>query len=174
MRSEFAAAINQICSERGIEPVVVLDSIKTALLAAYKKDYGTSEELDVLLDPETGEARIIEDGKDVTPPGFGRIAAQTAKQVILQKIREAEKDAIIGEYQDKIGNLVNGMVVRFDGRPYGILVDEVRELVDLEDGPDADPRVPLPSCAAGWGLRGGEMLPILDLARAITGGGRTA
>ena len=67
------------------------------------------------------------------------------------------------------------LVVRLDGRPYGILVDEVRELVDLEDGPDADPRVPLPPCAAGWGLRGGEMLPILDLARAIAGsGGRSA
>jgi chemotaxis signal transduction protein len=67
------------------------------------------------------------------------------------------------------------LVVRLEGRPYGILVDEVRELVDLEVGRDTDARKPLPSCAAGWGLRGEEMLPILDLARAMeSGGGRPA
>ena len=67
------------------------------------------------------------------------------------------------------------LVVRLEGRPYGILVDEVRELVDLEDGRDTDARKPLPSCAAGWALRGEETLPILDLARAMQGGsGRQA
>src|SRR3990167_6771766 len=94
-RTEFAAAINQICSERGIEPEAVLDTIKAAILAAYRKDFGLEEEIDytVELDPDTGAAKILKEGKqDVTPPGFGRIAAQTAKQVILQRIREAEKD----------------------------------------------------------------------------------
>jgi chemotaxis signal transduction protein len=63
------------------------------------------------------------------------------------------------------------LVVRLGGRPYGILVDEVRELVDLEEGRDTDARKPLPACAAGWGLRGEEMLPILDLARAMEASG---
>jgi chemotaxis signal transduction protein len=82
---------------------------------------------------------------------------------------ERPSEGVVGDKKRRI------LVVRLDGRPYGILVDEVRELVDLEDGPDADPGMPLPSCAAGWGLRGGEMLPILDLARAIAGsGGRSA
>ena len=54
-------------------------------------------------------------GKDVTPPGFGRIAAQTAKQVILQKIREKEKEAVITDYKAKIGTITNGMVLRFAG-----------------------------------------------------------
>ena len=62
------------------------------------------------------------------------------------------------------------LVVRLDGRPYGILVDEVRELVDLEEGRDADARAPLPSSAAGFAFRGDEMLPILDLARAMGSG----
>jgi N utilization substance protein A len=52
--------------------------------------------------------------KDVTPPGFGRIAAQTAKQVIHQKIREAEKGAIMGEYTERVGSLVSGIVLRFE------------------------------------------------------------
>jgi len=124
-RTEFTAALNQICAERGISPEAVMETIEAALVAAYRKDFGEEEgiEYSAILDEVTGSATIYrfttdkpDDKKDVTPPGFGRIAAQTAKQVILQKIREAEKDAIIGEYQDKIGNLVNGMVLRFDGQ----------------------------------------------------------
>jgi N utilization substance protein A len=120
-RTEFAAALNQICAERGIEPEVVLETIKAAILAAYRKDFGLEEEIeyDVEIDPATGAASIFKKVKkkkeDVTPPGFGRIAAQTAKQVILQRVREAEKDAIITEYSEKIDTIVNGMVLRFDG-----------------------------------------------------------
>ena len=118
-RTEFAAAINQICSERGIEPTVVLDTIKAAILAAYRKDFGLDEEIEYIveLDPDTGAARILQGDtkEDVTPPGFGRIAAQTAKQVILQRIREAEKDAIIADYSGRGGTITNGMVLRLEG-----------------------------------------------------------
>jgi N utilization substance protein A len=123
-RTEFASALNQVCLERGVEPEVVLETIKAAILAAYRKDYGLKEDFEyaVELDANTGEAKIYlwKEGKkkakkEVTPPGFGRIAAQTAKQVILQKIREAEKSAVIAEYSEKVGTLVNGMVLRFDG-----------------------------------------------------------
>jgi len=125
-RTEFASALNQICSERGIEPEVVIATIEAAILAAYRKDIGQLDpdyEYQVQVDSLTGAAKVFrypqdkEDKKEeVTPPGFGRIAAQTAKQVILQKIREAEKEAIIEDYQGKIGNLVSGMVLRWDGR----------------------------------------------------------
>lgn len=117
IRSEFSLALNQVATERGIDPTVVIDTIKAAILAAYRKDYGTKdlEELDVLINPDTGEAKIMKEEKDITPPGFGRIAAQTAKQVILQRIREAEKKAIISDYSTRVGNIVNGMVLRFDG-----------------------------------------------------------
>lgn len=120
-RTEFSAALNQICAERGIEPEVVLETIKAAILAAYRKDFGLEEEIEyeVEIDPTTGAARIFKEVKgkkeDVTPPGFGRIAAQTAKQVILQRVREAEKDAIVAEYSQKLDTIVNGMVLRFDG-----------------------------------------------------------
>ncbi len=117
VRSEFSLALNQVATERGIDPGVVIDSIKAAILAAYRKDYGGAEleELQVELNPDTGEAKIFKDKKDITPPGFGRIAAQTAKQVILQRIREAEKQAILTDYSAKVGSLVSGMVLRFDG-----------------------------------------------------------
>lgn len=118
-RSEFTLALNQVASERGVDPQVVLDTIKNAILAAFKKDHPIPEEEEeqyaVELDPKSGETHIMHEKKDITPPGFGRIAAQTAKQVLLQKIREKEKDAIIEEYSRRIGTIVSGHVLRFQG-----------------------------------------------------------
>lgn len=116
-RSEFTLALNQVAAERGIDPTVVLETVSQAILAAYRKDHPGIEvgEYDVKLNPQNGEAQIFHKEVDVTPPGFGRIAAQTAKQVILQKIREAEKSAIISDFSERLGGIVNGMVLRFDG-----------------------------------------------------------
>lgn len=122
-RSEFTLALNQVANERGLDKNVVLDSIKAAILAAYRKDH-SAEEVETLVvevDSDTGEAKILKEGKNITPAGFGRIAAQTAKQVILQKIREAEKDAILSDYSTRIGTITSGMVLRFDGP--NIIVD---------------------------------------------------
>ena len=117
VRSEFSLALNQVASERGIDPSVVLETIKAAILAAYRKDYGVAETetLAVEVNSDNGAIKIVKDGKDITPPGFGRIAAQTAKQVLLQRNREAEKQAVLADYQTKIGSIVSGMVLRFDG-----------------------------------------------------------
>ncbi|MBI2268009.1 MAG: transcription termination/antitermination protein NusA [Candidatus Blackburnbacteria bacterium] len=125
-RTEFSSALNAIANESGLNPAIVLDTIKQAIQAAFRRDarergeeIEEEREFDVELDPESGEARVFEmvesKKKDVTPPGFGRIAVQTAKQVILQKIREAEKDAILAQYEKRIGSLISGTVLRFDG-----------------------------------------------------------
>ena len=116
LRTEFAAALNQAAAERGVEPSEVIEIMKEAIKAAYKKDYGSeTDELDIELDSDQGGVKVFKDGKDVTPEGFGRIAAQTAKQVLLQRIREAEKGAILTEYERKVGTIVNGMVQRLEG-----------------------------------------------------------
>lgn len=131
-RTEFATALAQIAAEKGLDRQVVLETIKTAILAAYRRDarergikIGEDQEFEVEMDAETGEAKVLALKKDkkenVTPPGFGRIAAQTAKQVLRQKIREAEKSAILAEYSKRIGTLVSGMILRFDGP--NIIVD---------------------------------------------------
>jgi len=123
-RTEFSSALNQICAERGIELEAVLSSIQAAILAAFKKDFGFEEgfEYESELDQVTGASKIfrypegkVKERKEIKPPGFGRIAAQTAKQVILQNIREAEKTAIIDEYKARIDTLVKGRILRFDG-----------------------------------------------------------
>lgn len=136
-RTEFSQALKAIAQERNLDLNVILEALHQALAAAYKRDAREmgvdvdALEVEAVLDPVTGEAKIyawpvIPEGeepdpdakvekKDVTPPGFGRIAAQTAKQVIHQKIREAEKGAVMVEFGDRVGNLVSGVVLRFDG-----------------------------------------------------------
>jgi N utilization substance protein A len=127
-RTEFAQALRAIASERKLDADIILETIKQAIVAAYKRDakeQGSETEgleFEVILDPKSGEAKIYAwpeekpgEKKEVTPPGFGRIAAQTAKQVIHQKIREAEKDAVMGEFSGRVGSLISGMILRFDG-----------------------------------------------------------
>ncbi len=117
IRSEFALALNQVATERGISPDDVIASIEAAILAAYKKEYPEKfdEKIQAKVNKETGETKIFKDDQDITPPGFGRIAAQTAKQVILQKIREVEKKTVISHYQSQIGSIVRGRIIRYDG-----------------------------------------------------------
>ncbi len=114
--SEFRAAINQVATERGISPLDVLDSVRVALAKAYVKDFGGEiEQIRVDLDEETGESRIYDlDGKDITPSGFGRIAASAAKQVIIQKIRETEKAAIFEELKVKIKKIISGTIFKVE------------------------------------------------------------
>ena len=124
-KTEFASAVAQIAGERGINLEKVIAAVEEAILAAYKRDcrehnleIDETAEYSVKLNPESGETKIFlaEDGKtkDVTPPGFGRIAAQTAKMLIVQKIREAEKEAIISQFRDRVGTLVTGVILRVE------------------------------------------------------------
>ena len=138
--TEFSAALRQVATERGIPEESILESIKVAIGSAYRRDYGTEADvLEVFLDPETGSTKIVnEEGKDVTPPGFGRIAAQTAKQVILQKIRETEKEVVMDEYKGKVGEIVTGTIFRVEnnvvvldlGKAQGILPQTEQSPVD--------------------------------------------
>jgi N utilization substance protein A len=117
VKSEFSLALNQVATERGISPDDVIASIEAAIVAAYKREYPDKIEAEIIakVSKDTGESKIFEDKKDITPPGFGRIAAQTAKQVILQKIREIEKKTVITHYKSQIGALVKGRIIRYDG-----------------------------------------------------------
>lgn len=142
-RTEFASALNQVCAERGIEPETVIATIQEAVLAAYKRDFGFEEEVEYQaeVDPETGATRLFswQEGKkkstrkDITPPGFGRVAATVARQVLLQKIREAEKSAVLDEYSKRVGTLVNGMVLRFDGPNVIVDIGKVEAVMPVSE-----------------------------------------
>lgn len=123
IKNEFALALNQVAQERGIQPDEVIVSIEAAIVAAYRKEYPQHEEkeLTARVNHDTGEAHLYEGEADITPPGFGRIAAQTARNVIVQKIREAERRTAVGHYQEQLGSLIKGRIIRVDG--YNAYVD---------------------------------------------------
>ncbi|MFW6143331.1 MAG: transcription termination factor NusA [Patescibacteria group bacterium] len=116
VQTEFSAALNQVCSERGLEKEKVVGAIKEALLAAFRKDHPGEDmdEVTIDLDSESGGVRVLRGKEDITPAGFGRIAAQTAKQVITQRLREDEKDALVSEFKQKIGTIAQGHIFRLE------------------------------------------------------------
>ncbi|MGH9064812.1 MAG: transcription termination factor NusA [Acidimicrobiales bacterium] len=123
---EFLEALQQIAKEKGISVDTLLKALANALVAAYKRLPTAAEEAVVTVDPDSGEIRVYgqeldEDGNvvrewDDTPDDFGRIAAQTAKQVILQRIREAERDLKYEEYAGREGDIVTGIIQQSDNR----------------------------------------------------------
>ncbi len=125
MDSELIQALKRIEMEKGLSMDTVLDALSEALLSAYVKNYGVEVEARVDIDSETGKMKVIElrenesgeiEEVEVTPANFGRIAAQTAKQVIVQRIREAERELMFDEYQDREGDIVTGIVQQSDHR----------------------------------------------------------
>lgn len=136
IKSEFALALNQVASERGISPDDVIASIEAAVIAAYKKEYPEeAKNTDIIakVNKETGETLILKNGKNITPPGFGRIAAQTAKQVILQKIREVEKKTIASNYKSQIGKIIKGRIIRYDGHNVYLDIGKAEALLPKEE-----------------------------------------
>lgn len=144
MNGEFLEAMEQIAKEKGISKDLLFEAIDLALVSAYKKNFGTAQNVKVLIDKQTGEVEVyalktvvdhvesdfleisLEEAKQlnrnyelgeivekiVTPRNFGRIAAQTAKQVVVQKIREAERGIIFDEFITRENELVTGLVQR--------------------------------------------------------------
>jgi N utilization substance protein A len=122
----FLEALQQIAKDKGISVDVLLDALANALVAAYKRMPGAAEEAVVTVEPDSGEIRVYGqelDGEgnvvrewDDTPKDFGRIAAQTAKQVIFQRIREAERDLKYEEYAGREGDIVTGIIQQSDNR----------------------------------------------------------
>lgn len=143
---ELILALEELEKEKGIKKEYLLESIETALLTAYKRNFDALDNVKIVMDRQTGathvysvkevmeqandsaleinleEARKINkdvnigDNVDVeiVPRDFGRIAAQTAKQVIIQKLREAEREIIYTEYNDRKGEIISGIIQKAD------------------------------------------------------------
>ncbi|MFA6436501.1 MAG: transcription termination factor NusA [Candidatus Gracilibacteria bacterium] len=149
MQSQFLAAINELCESKNLPKDVIIETVKAALRAAYRKDYGTREQnIDVELTDSGNFATIyiikevvkkveddeieitVKDAKaykkdakvgdqiriDVTPASYGRIAAQSAKQVILQRLQEAERDMMYEAFKDRENELINALIHRVEDR----------------------------------------------------------
>jgi len=123
-------ALELLERERGVPVDTILDALANALVSAYKRSPGAAEEARVVIDSGSGDIVVYaqeldEDGNvtrewEDTPDDFGRIAAQTAKQVIAQRLREAKRDQVYDVYEGREGDLVTGIIQQVDYR-YSIL-----------------------------------------------------
>lgn len=116
MSQELLAIIEQIEREKGIKKEIMLEAVESAMLSAAKRviDLKPDEEFKVQIDRSTGDIHAFRNNMPVVNIDFGRIAASTARQVIIQKMREAEKDVVFGEFQSRVGEIVSGTVYRFE------------------------------------------------------------
>jgi len=153
MSSDLIHALEQLEKEKGINKDVIIEAIEAALISAYKRNFGTSQNVRVSVDRQTGEFKVyalkrvtsnpqnefmdisIENAKkidpeldendmaevEVTPKKFGRIAAQTAKQVVVQRLREAERGIIFDEFSNKEAEIVTGIVQRTEKK--NVIID---------------------------------------------------
>ena len=113
---EILRIVDAIHRDKNIDKEIVFQAIEAALVTALSRQYGETADIQVAIDRADGRVHGTRDGVEIdTAELSGRIGAQTAKQVIIQKIREAERDAIHDEFEEQIGLMVSGVVSRFEG-----------------------------------------------------------
>ena len=155
MNPELLGALDQLVEERGISKEILLEAIEAALVSAYRRNFGSVQNVRVHIDRQTGDYKVyaqktvveqvsdvrleasLEEARakdpslalgdilevEVTPRDFGRIAAQTAKQVVVQRIREAERGIIYEEFASREGDIVSGSVLRQDRHSKAVYVE---------------------------------------------------
>ncbi len=165
MNRELLSVIEQIGREKGIESGKIISAVESALVTAAKKKYGAAENVQVHLDPKTGEIEVIslkkivetvvnpkeeisleeaqkvdseaevgdEIGAMMEMEDFGRIAAQTAKQVIFQRVREAEWEVVYRDYSGRQGDIINGMILGQERRNYIVELGKTEALLPMSE-----------------------------------------
>jgi N utilization substance protein A len=113
--SDLLRIVDQMHHEKNIDRDIIFDGIEAALQLASEKKYGEESGVLVTIDRDSGEIHARKGEQDIDPADLGRIAAQSAKQVMIQKIREAECNAVFDEYAAMKGDLVNGLIARHEG-----------------------------------------------------------
>ncbi len=116
MDSELLMILEQLERDKGIDKEILIQAVEAAVASAAKKVWAVerAEDIKVAIDRKTGKISAFVGDQELKSKDFGRIAAQTAKQVVIQKIREAEKDVVYNEYLTRVGQIVSGAVYRFD------------------------------------------------------------
>jgi transcription termination/antitermination protein NusA len=131
--SEVLRIVDAIHRDKNIDKEIVFEGIEQAIVSAARKHFGEESQIDVHIDRDNGEPAAAVNGqsleKDEIGDLLGRIAAQTAKQVIIQKIREAERDALYDEYEALRGNIVTGVITRLEGGTATVNLGKVEGLL---------------------------------------------
>jgi N utilization substance protein A len=115
MSADLVRFVDSISRDRSIEKELVFNDLEQAIASAVRKQHDQADEVEVHIDRLTGEISALRNSEPISVKALGRIAAQTAKQVMIQKIREDERDSIFEEFADRKGTVVTGTVLRFEG-----------------------------------------------------------
>ncbi|MEN0110767.1 MAG: transcription termination factor NusA [Planctomycetota bacterium] len=128
--AEILRIVDAIHRDKNIDTEIVFEGIEAALVSALQKYYGEEADITCSIDRETGEVDAVCDGEQLdSEEVVGRIGAQTAKQVMIQKIREAERDSLYEEYNELVGQMVSGMVHRNEGAAATVALSNVEALL---------------------------------------------
>ena len=165
MNADFILAIQELGKEKGIEPELLFQAVEEALVTAYKKNFGSNQNVKVEMNKETGEFHVfairtvvdkeeLEDNEmsladakeidaryevddiveiEVTPKNFGRIAAQNAKQVVVQRIREAERGMVYERFQSREQDIVTGIIQRMENKNVYIDLGKVEAVLAVNE-----------------------------------------
>ena len=167
MEKGLFEVLTEICNEKGISQEVLIDALEAALVAAYKKNFYSAQNVEVSIDRESGTVKVfakkevvdlvydefeeisLEDARaingnyqigdmvniEVTPKDFGRISAMTAKQVVTQRIREAERGIIYSEYTEKTNDIVSGTIERIEKGNVFIDIGKIEAMLPEKEQP---------------------------------------
>ena len=174
MNKDFMLALDELCKDKNVEKEVILDALEKALVKSYQKNYDNQENVDVVIDHETGEIGVfalkdvveeVEDSinqiseKDainvdsslkvgdtarikLVPKNFGRVAAQTARNIVIQKIRDAQRESLFGDYLDRENELITGSIQRVDKYNVYVNLDRIEGIVPLKEQVDTEEYIP--------------------------------
>lgn len=129
MNQDLLRIVDSIARDKNIDKESIFQDLEAAMVSAVRKHFGASPESDIAvhIDRKSGEISAFKDGESIDIQKLGRIPAQTARQVMIQKIRADERESIYTEYAQRKGEIVNGIVGRFEG---GVLVVNLNNRVE--------------------------------------------
>lgn len=165
MNNDFMLALDELCKEKGLDKATILDALKKALIKSYQKNYDNQENVDVIIDEESGKIEVfalknvveevedsiseisLKDAKkinstynigdvariELTPKNFGRVAAQTARNIVIQKIRDAQRDSLYGEYIERSNEMITGLIQRSDNYNLYVNLDKIEGVVPIKE-----------------------------------------
>lgn len=165
MNEDFMLALEELEKEKNIDKEIILDALEKALVKSYQKNYDNAENVDVVIDKETGNIEVfalkdvvenvdnrvneisLKDAKEIdknleigdvarikiAPKNFGRVAAQTARNIVIQKIRDAQRDSVYGEYVDRENEMITGTIQREDKFNVYVNLDKIEGVVPVKE-----------------------------------------
>ena len=165
MNEDFILALDELEKDKNIDKEVILEALEKALIKSYQKNYDNAENVDVIVDKQTGDIEVfalrevVDDVNDnineislkeakevdknldigdiarikIAPKNFGRVAAQTARNIVIQKIRDAQRDSVYGEYLDRENEMITGTIQREDSYNLYVNLDKIEGVVPLKE-----------------------------------------